>query len=53
MVGDFEDVGGVDAVCMAEAGNALYHRGSGDSAMEEKVENAGVDRNSVVFGSIA
>jgi hypothetical protein len=37
----------------AETGDALDHRGSGDSAVEEEVEDAGVDRNAVMLCSVA
>jgi hypothetical protein len=38
---------------VAEAGDSLDDGGSRDSAVEEEVEDAGVDGNSVVLGSIA
>ena len=53
MVGDFEDVGGVDAMRRSEAGYAFEDRGSVDAAVEEEVEKAGVDGDAVVFGSVA
>jgi hypothetical protein len=35
MVRDFENVGGVDAVCVAESGDAFYDCGPGDCTVEE------------------
>src|ERR1017187_4818394 len=53
MIGNLENMGGMDTVRVAKTGNALGDCGSGDSAVEEEVEDAGVDRNSVVFCTIA
>ena len=44
---------GVETVLGAESGHALDHRGAGDAAVKEEVQNARVDGNSVVLGSIA
>ena len=44
MVGDFDGVGGVHVMVGAETGDALQDRGAGDAAIEEKVEDAGIDR---------
>ena len=52
MVGDFKDVSGMDAVPGAKAGDAFRHCGAGDSIVEEKVEDAGIDGNAVMFGPI-
>ena len=53
MIGDLEDVRGMNAVPGAESRNALDHCGACDAAAKEVVENAGVDRNPVMLRSIA
>ena len=53
MVGDFEDVGGVEAVRGAESGYAFEDRGTVDTVLEKEVEQAGVDGDAVVLGAIA
>ena len=53
MIGDLEDVRGMNAVPGAESRNALHHRGACDATVKEVVENAGVDRNPVMLRSIA
>jgi hypothetical protein len=53
MVGDFQNMGGMDAVGRTKSSNALEHRGAVDSVVEEEVQEAGVHRDSVMLGSIA
>jgi hypothetical protein len=53
MVGNLQDVGGVEAMRGAETGYTLEDRGSVNAVVEEEVEQAGVDRDAVMFGAIA
>jgi hypothetical protein len=53
MVGDFDQIGRVQVMVRAKAGYAFGDRGSGDAAIEEEVEDAGVERDAVVGGSFA
>lgn len=53
MVGDFEDVRGVETVRGAESGYTFEHRGPVDAVVEEEVEQAGVNRDAVMSGAIA
>ena len=52
MIGDFEDVGRVHAMCGAESGDSLGHGRAGNSGVKEEIEDRGVDGNAVVFRSI-
>jgi hypothetical protein len=53
VVGEVENVGGMEAMLGSEAGYAFEYGCAGDSIMEEKVEEAGIDRDAVVFCRIA
>ena len=53
MVRDLKNMGGMDSMRGAEPGDALEDRCAVDTAVEEEVQEAGVDRNSVMLGSIA
>lgn len=53
MVRDFEDVRGVKAMRGTESGDAFEDRGAIDAAVEEEVEDAGVDRDTVVLCTVA
>jgi hypothetical protein len=53
MVGYFEDVGGVDAMGGAEAGDAFEDGCAVDAILEEEIEEAGVDGDAEVPGSVA
>jgi len=53
IVGDLEDVSRVDAVRLAEAGDAFDDGRAGNAAVKEEVEDAGIDGDSVVLCSIA
>ena len=53
IIGDLEDVRGMEAVRGSESCNTLEDRGACDAAVKKIVENAGVDRDTVMLGSIA
>src|SRR5580698_1899226 len=53
MVRDLQDVRGMHPMRGSKAGYAFDHRGAGDAAVKEIVEDAGVDGDAVMFGSIA
>ena len=53
VVGDLQYVGRMDAMRGAKSGHALQYRCSSDAAVKEKVEQAGVDGNAVMFGPVA
>jgi hypothetical protein len=53
VVGDFQDMRRVYAVTGTEASYALEHGCPGNSATEEEVEDAAVDRDVVLLGTIA
>jgi hypothetical protein len=53
MVGDIEDVGGVEAMRRSKAGHSFEDAGTVDAVLEEEIDEAGVDRDSVVFGAVA
>ena len=53
MVRQFQDVRGVNAVRGSESGHPLERGGAVNAAVKEEVENAGIDGNAVMAGSIA
>src|SRR5215472_944176 len=53
VIGELEDVGGVDAMMAAEPGYAFEYCCAGDAVFVEKIENAGVDGDSLVLRGVA
>jgi len=53
VVGDLQDVRGVDAMRGAEAGYAFEHGCAIDAVLEQEVQQGGVDGDAVVLGAIA
>jgi hypothetical protein len=53
MIGDFENVKRVEAVCRAETGNAFEDTRAVNAGVEEEIDKAVVYRYSEMLGAIA